>query len=112
MTTPIRDRPGTLGTVAFGSGGTAEVADYKPRPGASQTSLFINATQTGTVAFSRVGLGGTVSVLAGLGAVAVTGGTELRQPIAFPVNQIRIVYTNTNATAGRVTVEAIDDGNT
>jgi len=112
MTSPMRERPGTLGTVAFGSNGTAEFADYRPRPGASHTSIFVNSDQPGTVNFQRVGTGGVVRTLAGLGAVAVTAGTELRQPIAFPVNQLRIVFTNTNATAGVATAEAIDDGNT
>lgn len=112
MTSPMKDRPGQLGTVSFASNGTAEFNDYRPRPGASKTSIFVNSDQPGTLNFQRVGAGGIVNTLSGLGAVAVVAGTELHQLIDFPVNQLRIVFTNNNATAGVVTAEAIDDGNT
>ena len=112
MGAPIQDRPGTLGTVAFTANGTAEFNDYRPRPGAGHTSIYLNSNQPGTVAFNRVGVGGIVNVLLGLGAVVIAAGVEFRQAIDFPINQLRIVFTNNNATAGVITAEAIDDAAT
>ena len=108
MTVPLRNSPGSLGTAAFGSGGTAEFQDYKPREGASITSIFTNADQAGTVQIFRVSRDGAEKPLSA--PVVLVAGTEDSQQINFPIDQIRVKYVNTSAAAGSATCEVTDSG--
>jgi hypothetical protein len=108
MTLPLKNAPGSLGELGFASGATAEFQDYKPREGASITSVFTNADQAGTVQIFRVGRDGAEKPLSA--PVVLVAGTEDSQQINFPIDQIRVKYVNTNATAGKATCEVTDSG--
>lgn len=109
MTVPAKKIPGLLGTIQVPNGQTGEFEDYAPRDGHTIVTFFVNSNQNGTVDFFRVarGGGGTEKSLAA--AVAIVGGTELRQTFNFPLNQVRIRF---NATVADTVAscEAIDGG--
>jgi hypothetical protein len=106
MTAPVRTSPGTLGTQRILALATGEFQDYRPRDGHTISVFFVNSTGNGTANFYRIAKDNSKKPIAA--GVAVTGGTELVQQFAYPLNQIRVEFTATPNSV--VTVEAIDGG--
>ena len=89
--------------VAFVGDGTATV-NITNTFGNVITAVYTTPTQPGTVELFHVDGNGNAHSLGT--AVAVSANAEDIQVVAFPMNNLRITYTNNNTTAGTVLIEA------
>lgn len=104
-----RDEPGKV-VKSFISNGTAEF-EYVPRKGHAKSVFWTIPTQPGTVQLFRRDPAGILRQIGA--AVAVAANAEDSQEVDFPIyGPIVVRFTNNNATTGRVSFEATDDGGT
>ena len=85
-------------------------AGFVPNRGHTRSTVFINVGQSGTVQVYRVDSTGTNRAQFA-SRQNITGGTEMRVVIDYPVNELRIGYQNTTSQAGTdLSVEVVDGG--
>ena len=109
MGTPAKTQPGLLDSSVFTAGGAVELRDFRPHPQAVRTVFSIRIDQPGDLTVSRVNPG-RISQLIPVQSLLVTPEEE-SIILDFPfVGDVRLSFTNTNATPGTITVDATSSG--